>query len=144
MKSTAILDLMVKDHAHLVGLLNTVETNMETERQILLEAVDKFNWHLEKHIFTEEKAIFTQYSPTNVTEGYAMVPNLIKEHNVILNKMDLLRKDIIKQRPIDFNSFKELLINHKNFEEEKVYPQLDQELDEIQKQRIIDRIKEIM
>jgi hemerythrin superfamily protein len=144
MKSTAILDLMVKDHARLVGLLNTVETNVEKERKTLIEAVDKFNWHLEKHIFTEEKAIFTQYSPTDVTEGYAMVPTLIKEHNVILNKMDLLRKDIMKQRPIDFYAFKELLINHKNFEEEKVYPQLDQELDEIQKQRIVDRIKEIM
>jgi hemerythrin superfamily protein len=144
MKSTEILDLMVKDHRKIVGLLNDVEKNLNSDLKIMVGVIDKFNWELEKHIFTEEKAIFTSYSPTDITEGYAMVPELIQQHNIIMNKMDVMKKDLMKKRSIDFYEFKELLMEHKNFEEQSLYPKLDQELDESQKKIIINRISEIV
>ena len=144
MKSTAILELMLKDHSKIVRLLNEVEKVIGQDSITTMKVFDKFEWELEKHIFTEEKAIFTSYAPTNITEGYAMVPELIKEHNEILNKLRLMRKNLIKQRTSDFQGFKEALMDHKNFEEQNLYPKLDQELDESQRKMIVEKISEIV
>jgi iron-sulfur cluster repair protein YtfE (RIC family) len=144
MKSTAILDLMVKDHARLITLLQKVEQSLDQDIVTLMKTFDTFEWELEKHIFTEEKAIFTSYDPVDVSKGYAMVPELIKEHNEITNKLRVMRKELIKQHPCDFDEFKKLLMNHKTFEENTVYPKLDQELDETQKKTIVDRISQIV
>ena len=135
---------MIKDHAKIVGLLNNVEKVIGQDIVTTMKVFDKFEWELEKHIFTEEKAIFTSYSPTNIIDGYAMVPELIKEHNEILNKLRVMRKDLIKQRTCDFQGFKESLMNHKNFEEQNLYPKLDQELDESQRKMIVEKISEIV
>lgn len=146
MKSTAILDIMVRDHGKIVRLLNDVEKALDQgqDKVSTMKVFDKFDWKLEKHFFTEEKAIFTSYEPENVTEGYAMLPELIKEHNEILNKLRVMRKDIKRQGVFDFKELKEMLMKHKNFEERKVYPKLDQELDESEKKVIVERINEIL
>jgi hemerythrin-like domain-containing protein len=144
MKSTAILDLMVEDHGKIVRLLDTVEKSRELDILSLMKAFDTFEWELEKHIFTEEKAIFTSYNPTNIVVGYRMVPELIKEHNELLNSLRVMRRDLLKQRPCNFEGFTEMLMKHKTFEEKQLYPKLDQELNEEQKQVIISRIKEIV
>jgi hemerythrin superfamily protein len=144
MKTTAILDLMVKDHSKIVKLLNNVKKSIGQDIVSTMKVFDKFEWELEKHIFAEEKAIFTSYNPTNIIEGYAMVPELIKEHNEILNKLRVMRKDLIKQRISDFDAFAEVLMNHKTFEENSLYPKLDQELEETQKKMIVDRISQIL
>ena len=144
MKSTAILDLMVKDHSKIVLLLNQIEKNLESNKLDLMKAYDEFTWTLEKHIFTEEKAIFTSYYPTNIKTGYKMVPELIKQHNEILNIADNMRANLIKNKPIDFESFKQTLLDHKTFEEETLYPKLDLELEKSQKQEIVSRIAEMV
>ncbi|MCJ2534148.1 MAG: hypothetical protein LN364_02815 [Candidatus Thermoplasmatota archaeon] len=89
--------------------------------------------------------MFTAYNPEDVTEGYKMLPELTKQHNVILNKLGNMRQDVLKRRPIqDISSFIEFLTRHKDYEEREVYPKLDETLDESQKKFIIDRINEIV
>jgi iron-sulfur cluster repair protein YtfE (RIC family) len=143
MKSTTILELMVKDHGKIVKLLRDVEKSIGMELVSTMKVFDTFEWELEKHIFIEEKAIFTSYNPKNVLDGYKMVPQLIQEHNEILNKLRVMRKNLMWQRPIDYNEFKDLIMAHKTFEEESLYPKLDQELDVSQKEDIIKKISEI-
>lgn len=146
MKSTEITDQMVKDHGKIIKLLNDVEKVIDQKRDLVstMRVFDKFDWELEKHFFTEEKAIFTSYEPENVTTGYTILPELIKEHNEILNNLRVMRRNIKKQRPFDFHSFKVILMKHKKFEEKEVYPKLDQELDESEKKVIIQRINEVL
>lgn len=144
MKSTAILDLMIKDHGRLIALLNKVEKTLNQEAEIAIKAFDSFEWALEKHIFTEEKAIFTSYQPDNVNTGFQMLPNLVKEHNEILNRLRVMRREVLSDHTSDFHGFKELLLKHKGFEEEQLYPKIDQELSEQDKQTIINRIQEIV
>ncbi len=144
MKSTAILDLMIKDHGKIVKLLLDVEKSIGMELISIMKVFDTFEWELEKHIFIEEKAIFTSYKPTNIVEGYKMVPELIQQHNDILNRLRVMRKNLMWQRPIDYNEFKELIMAHKTFEEASLYPKLDQELDESQKEEIMKKIREII
>ena len=144
MKSTAILDLMIKDHGKIVKLLLDVEKSIGMELISTMKVFDTFEWELEKHIFIEEKAIFTSYKPTNIVEGYKMVPELIQQHNDILNRLRVMRKNLMWQRPIDYDDFKELILAHKTFEEASLYPKLDQELDVAQKEEIMKKIREII
>jgi hypothetical protein len=144
MKSTAILDLMIKDHGKIVKLLLDVEKSIGMELISTMKVFDTFEWELEKHIFIEEKAVFSSYKPTNIVEGYKMVPELIQQHNDILNRLRVMRKNLMWQRPIDYDEFKELIMAHKTFEEVSLYPKLDQELDVSQKEEIMEKIREII
>jgi hypothetical protein len=109
-----------------------------------MKVFDTFEWALEKHIFTEEKAIFSSYNPKNISEGYKMVPELIQQHNEILNSARVMRKDLMWNRPVQYHEFKEFIMAHKTFEEVSLYPKLDQELTVAQKDEIIKKIREVV
>ena len=103
---------MVKDHHKIENLLENLEKEINYNN--IFKAFHKFEWELEKHIFLEEKVIFMQYNPKNITEGYKNFPEITKQHNFILNKLNNWRKDIKKIKNIeDFFDFKNILINHK-------------------------------
>lgn len=143
-EQTSILSLMIKDHCKLEELINKLEERSKKDFDTMKQAFHKFEWELEKHIFTEEKAIFTGYNPEDVSEGYKMLPELTKQHNYIVNTLNNWRNDVRNRRMIsDIYSFKEFLIRHKNYEEEIVYPLLDEGLSEEKKRNIVTRINEI-
>ena len=140
-----ILSLMVKDHCKIEKLLDDLKRHIDKDHPRIKESFYKFEWELEKHLFVEEKVIFTSYNPENVSEGYKMLPELTKQHNFIISKLNNWRKDIQNKRRIDgFNEFKRFMMKHRDFEEKEVYPRLDQSLDETQKKQIIERIDEIV
>ena len=142
---TSILKLMIRDHFKIEALIKKLEETTKEDFESMSKAFNKFEWELEKHIFTEEKAIFTSYNPDDITEGYKMLPELTKQHNFIINKINNWRKGIQNQKMItDIYSFKVYLIRHKNFEEENVYPKLDQSLPEDDKRHIVAKINEII
>lgn len=135
---------MIADHSKILKLLHDVEKSSGMELVSVMKVFDTFEWELEKHIFIEEKAIFTSYSPTNIIEGYKMVPELIQQHNDILNRVRVMRKNLLWNRPVQYDEFKERIVAHKTFEEVSLYPKLDQELTDQQKQQIITKIREIV
>jgi iron-sulfur cluster repair protein YtfE (RIC family) len=144
MGQTTILELMIADHGKIMKLLRDVEKSIGMELISTMKVFDTFEWELEKHIFIEEKAIFSSYSPTNIVEGYKMVPELVQQHNEILNRLRMMRKNLQWQRPIDYDEFKELITTHKTFEETSLYPKLDQQLDGSQKEEIMRKIREVV
>ena len=95
MKSASLVTLMVKDHGKIVKLLQDVEQSLGMELVSTMKVFDTFEWELEKHIFVEEKAIFTSYNPKDIAEGYKMVPELIAQYNNILNELRLMRKNLM-------------------------------------------------
>jgi iron-sulfur cluster repair protein YtfE (RIC family) len=143
MNTTAILDLMVKDHTRLFEYLKDVENNLGNEFGILSNSFNTFQWNLEKHFFVEERAIFTTYNPDEPDKKYNFFSDLMDQHEEILEKINSLRKKLQKREPFDLNDLKKLLITHRTYEEKNIYPIIDQELDEGEKLFIIDRIKEI-
>ncbi len=144
MKSTAILELMVADHAKLLKLLGDVERSLDKEVTKTLQVFNTFAWELEKHIFTEEKAIFTSCAPLNIYQGYPIVPELMKQHTQLAEYLGAMRKAVMWQKPPPFRELKELLLSHKTFEEVSLYPRLDQDLDEKQKTEIVSRIRQMV
>ena len=144
MSENDILPRMIEDHNKIEKLMDEFEGDIDKEFKIMKKSFTKFEWKLEKHIFVEEKVIFTNYNPEDVTEGYRMLPELTKQHNFILNQLSNWRKEIVNKRKIDgFFKFNKVLVNHKIFEENEVYPRLDQTLNESDKKLIIDRLNEI-
>lgn len=138
-----ISDIMVKDHDVVLNLLNEFSDCTDRESQIQKKAFEKFLWEIEKHIFTEEKVVFTLYNPEDYKEGYKMVPQLMKEHDIINDKLNEMRKSIYAGKSCDSQSFKDILMKHKDFEEKSLYPILDKELNHNTKELIINRINEI-
>ena len=135
---------MINDHNKIEKLMDDFERDIDNDYELMKKSFTKFEWKLEKHIFTEEKVIFTNYNPEDVTEGYQMLPELTKQHNFILNQLSNWRKDLVNKDKIDgFYKFKKVLINHKIFEENEVYPKLDQSLADSDKKLIIGRLNEI-
>ena len=136
---------MTKDHCKIEELINDLENKNKIDFDLMYKSFNKFEWELEKHIFIEEKAIFTSYKPDNITEGFKMLPELTNQHNFILNTINNWRDNIRKKNLLkNIYSFKEFLIKHKNFEEKEVYPKLDQALSEREKKHIIAKINEII
>ena len=141
----SILELMIKDHRKIEELIKDLEEKTKENFDSMKKSFNKLEWELEKHIFTEEKAIFTSYNPGDAAEGYKMLPELTKQHNYIINTLNNWRDDVRKRRMIrDVYSFKEFIIKHKSFEEEKVYPKLDESLPEDEKRHIVAKINEIV
>jgi len=144
MRTTAILDLMVKDHIRIMKYVNDVENNLGKDFGFLSESFNTFQWNLEKHFFVEERAIFASYKPEEPDKKYNYFSDLMNQHTEILKKIESLRKKLQKREPFDLSEIKNLLIKHKTFEEKHVYPILDQEIDDGEKRFIIERINEIL
>jgi hemerythrin-like domain-containing protein len=143
--NNSIISLMIRDHCKLEKLIGDLEEKNKGTYEEMKKAFTKFEWELEKHIFTEEKAIFTDYSPEDVSQGYKMLPELTKQHNYIVNTLNNWREDVRKRKMLsDVYSFKEFLLKHREFEEEKVYPELEEALSEEDKRNIIAKINELV
>ena len=143
MKSTEILDLMLRDHNRLMEYLKDVENNLGHDFGFLSNSFNTFQWNLEKHFFVEEKAIFISYNPDEPDKEYTYFSDLMDQNTEFIAIIESLRKRLQKRDPFDLNDLKKLLVKHKTFEEKSIYPVLDQEIDDCTKRVIIDRIKEI-
>jgi rubredoxin/hemerythrin superfamily protein len=143
MKKETILEVMIKDHEKINDLLDSFEKCLNQDKLTLEKVFDAFFWELEKHLFTEEKVIFTLYEPEEQVEFHNIIPQLMKEHEKILNELNKLKRSIKLNKECESKQFMDLFLKHKNFEEESFYPKLDQTLDETTKEFIIARINEV-
>jgi hemerythrin superfamily protein len=144
MKSNSILDVMATDHTRLLKYLQDVKNNLTHNPKVLSKSFTIFQWNLEKHFFVEERAIFTAYNPENIDDGYQLFSDLSKQNTVILENVESLRKNLRSAKPKDVSDLKTMLLNHKNFEEKHVYPILDVQIDESEKQFMIERINDTL
>ncbi len=143
MKSTSILDLMIKDHKHLFQKLNDIEDIKDRDISYITKKFNDFRWNLEKHFFVEERAIFTFYNPEKIDEGYDVFSDISKQHTNILEKIETMNKKLENWEPFDLTEIKGLLNKHRQFEENNVYPKLDREISDGEKRFMIERIEEV-
>jgi len=144
MKITSLTSFMLNDHALMHKLFIEIEKHIDHDIKSLLKSIDEFKWKVEKHYFVEEKTIFIKYEPEDKSEGYSMIPMVIKQHDEILKQLQIFKNSIKKKKDFDFKGFKEILKNHKDFEEGNLYPKLEQELSESDKNAIIKHINELL
>ncbi len=135
---------MKNDHHEIESLLDSLSESLDVSYDEMQKHFERFEWKLEKHLFVEEKAIFTFYEPDDVTMGYQMLPIITKQHNHLFNELDKMRKEVNNgKEPSKLSELKSFLMKHRDFEERDLYPKLEEALKPDQKQKIVDRINEL-
>jgi len=142
MNESSILNLMMSHHALLAALLKVYRDDLFKNPKSAAEALEDFEWELDKHIFTEEKVIFRFCKPDELA-ACAIVKRLEQEHTIMLEMVQGLKQDLEDKAEADAEKFEGLMLRHVAVEETELYPRLDQELSTILKEEIIGRINEI-
>ena len=130
--------IMKRHHSQIEGLLNRFKLS-----DYDLKLFNRFKWELEKHFFIEEKAIFT-FIYSEDRESNEMKDELLKDHRAILKNLKDFESNLIENNVTDLSVLQQLLFKHKDFEDEKFYPMLEEELDDEKKKEIMDRISNPM
>ena len=137
-----IQTLMLKEHERISKFLEQLEKEIDHYDKTKLN-FNKFKWNLEKHFFVEEKVIFSMFvniSGKETTDTFSLLSDHVKIVSMINNIENKLKNKI---RP-DLSRLKEVLIAHKDFENQEFYPKLDERLNPAQKKEISERVKEII
>jgi hemerythrin-like domain-containing protein len=138
-----IIGLMVDSHNRLEGFLEKFKLGVEDNLQSADNDFEKFKEELKSHLSIEEEAIFKLIKPVEEEGYYEVIPDLIEEHNLLLEMLNDLGNKLATDREIDVSKFEKVLIQHKKTEEEYFYPQLENKIEEGQKQEIINKIKKL-
>ncbi len=140
-----VLDVMLKDHLRLLTLLTQFEREDIENLDLKYSKFKDLEWNLEKHFFIEEKVIFLYLTPniSTVREENLYI-ELAKQHTRIKNQLKEVEKDIKNKIKPNVLEIRDLLIGHQKYEEKLIYPKLDENLNEQQKNIIFEKISEII
>ena len=136
-----ITDLMCNEHIRIYHMLN--ELDEHKDKKDIMHFFDIFKWNLEKHFFVEEKAIVALYKDITGEEINDFF-DVMKEHQEIMKLVRQVSNNIKSSLKIDVDELKQSLDVHARFENEVFYPKLDEKLNQLQKNFIIERAKEVI
>lgn len=128
MKKTTISDLMIKDHVKLVRLLEHMKEVPSNNVEQMLDRFNTFKWELERHFTTEEKVIFVCYEPQDELDKN-IIPDILKQHDTILKNLKSLENDLKSNKTTNITEFERILMKHKDYEDDVLYPKFDREMD---------------
>lgn len=135
-----IFKIMSMQHEFIESLLDNFEDFHGKDLSESKEILNLFVWNLEKHIFLEEKILYSVYSiwDKNI-EGMF---EILGDHGDIMVFIKKIKSSDFNKS--DMSLFRELLENHFSLEETILYPNLEKVLNVEQKQFIIERAQEII
>lgn len=136
-----ISSLMKQEHERLFKILDESISLISKDTSKAEEVFFKFKWNMEKHLFTEEKAIFN--SEIMVGETVSDMFNLLRAHGEIINLIKNVEEDFSSDSS-NLLKLKDFCLNHEKIENEVFYPKLDEELSPEMRKEIIDKINEIV
>lgn len=127
-------------HEFIESLLSDFEDFHDKELPESKEVLNLFVWNLEKHIFLEEKILYSIYSiwDGNI-EGMF---EILGDHGEIMVFIKKIKSSDFRKS--DISLLRELLENHFALEETILYPNLEKVLNTEQKRFIIERAQEII
>ena len=138
----SIEKLMLQEHKRLNKCIDLLEQHLDDYEKTKTN-FSVFKWNLEKHFFVEERVIFDMF--VNISgEETNNIFHLLEDHVKIMGVIRVLEKHLSRKIKPDLEKLKQMLIDHKNFEDEDFYPDLDKRLSLDQKKRISERIREII
>jgi len=135
---------MKSHHKIIDALFERFEGNVNAESEKAVEDFENFKWELQKHIFLEEKAIFSFCQECYIGEDKVtgIAADMAKMHDEILEKLNDLENQLILEKNFNISELKELLLEHEEEEDNKLYPILDERLDSLYKKIVIKKIEE--
>ena len=117
-----ISSYMIKDHFRILSLLHGFEMNSDNNLEVKIESFKTFKWHLEKHVFVEERAIFLSDKYDISTEDFNLLFEISKQHNEIMNEVTNIFQKLKINSGFEIEKLRDLLNKHLNFEEKIAYP----------------------
>jgi len=142
MGNTAILDIMVAQHGLLEALFQAFKDEFKENPEAAKKFLSEFSWEIKKHFFIEDQAIFALL-PWKDSEILEIVRDLKKEHIIMLDKLEKISENLSDEENNGIENFLKLLTSHREKEEQKLYPLLDEKLSGEEKSLVISRVNEI-
>jgi hemerythrin superfamily protein len=141
MVDESISKLMLRDHARIEASLSRLTNGMAGDFKALMDYFRDFKWEVERHFFFEERVIFSDLKMRD-KETSNIVNKILKDHEVVLKFLADIEHSIEEEEILpDLSKLLTVLKDHKNFEDDTVYPRLDSELDDKEKSLIIKRLR---
>ena len=136
---------MIKDHLRILSLFDGFEITFNQDLINRLESLYKFEWHIEKHLFIEERAIFSSLKVDKDTrEELNLFLKISEQHTEIINEIKKLYNNLKNDIDIDTMKLRDILNQHLNFEEKVAYPKLDEIITETEKNLLLNQIQDII
>ena len=133
---------MLEEHKRLTKFIDILEKDLD-DYEKTKNHFSVFKWNVEKHFFVEEKIIFDMF--VNISgEETNDIFRLLEDHVKIMALIKVLEKNLNKKIKPDLERLKQMLTDHRNFEDEDFYPRLDEILTPEQKQDIINESKKVL
>jgi len=136
--------LLLKDHRIIAKQLYELKKSIESGCEDCIEKLKKFKWSLERHFFIEEKFLYTDYTPID-SEDSEMINDVLRQHESVLKSLKELEKNMTSDSNTIKNSIKALqkeLMEHKGFEDNILYPKLEDEFKDQKKRFLLEKLKE--
>jgi len=135
--------LMVKEHERINDMLDDFQREVDIGLHDAGFLFNKFKWNLEKHFFVEEKAIYTIYESL-MGEQISDIFHLMQEHGEVMEMVKAIEEKLRNGLKPEVFKLKEILIKHRKFEDDFFYPKLDEALDDVHRQEVIEKVKEVI
>lgn len=130
-----ITETMYADHLRIERMLkNMSRGSIDDYRDF-----KRFKWELERHIFVEERAIFSMLNDKRYNQNKEIM-SVLEEHDKILQHLHDKEHEMRRRGTANLAELSRMLEKHKRTEDEVIYPALDRGLNEDQRWEIISRI----
>ena len=134
--------LMLEEHNRLNKFLEDLERDLD-DYEKTKKNFNKLKWNLEKHFFIEEKVIFDSFVSISGQETNDTF-HLLEDHVRIIDLLKAIEKHLNNKIKPKLHYLKEVLLTHRDFEDESFYPNLDKRLSPEKKKEISEKIIEII
>ena len=139
--SRKITELMLKEHARINQKINNLQDNIGNSSEELVVLLREFKQNLVEHFNLEEEAIFDLYNKISDEDEIADTFELMQEHGELLGNIKHIENELKKGKEyVPKNNLivlKEKIFQHIKFENNTFYKELDEKLDEQEKEELI-------
>jgi hypothetical protein len=134
-----ISSVFAKDHVEINDELDHLDALCERSNEEFLPVYQKFRWHLQKHFYIEEKALWT-YCDMEKKFDQDMINELLNDHDFLIEFFNRVEITELSECKFILSEFIAKIINHVAYETENFYKVLDEELEANEKAMVIDII----
>jgi len=133
---------MEQEHQRIECLIDDLKKISKYDLKAAEKTFKILKWSIEKHIFTEEKVIFSVYSVWFEDEDNIL--DLLKENKDILFLIQRVEECLSKYKIPDLSELKGMLKEHFEFESSFLFPRFEEILDQTQKSILTERVEEVI
>ncbi len=124
----------INDHEQILRLTNLAISKKAGSKNV----IDQMSWHLHRHLYVEEKLLFTYMDLLPNDQRKSIINKTLEEHDRLLYYFRLVKRDIDNKGRL--KNFRDYLHSHLDFELDGFYETLEKELTREEKKKFLNEI----